>query len=236
MTASIRRRTALDRIGGPQSLSWPVVISACVFTWTAFVLTLPSPGMPEEAIRVAFLTLAQVLMIVVLRGAHMAIRRDMTDRSRPWWTMLAFAAASIVVTATLGVLFKGRVVAPPAEDTFGYASTAAATFVVLVIAAVAADAVAQHRRQQDALSEDRERLEHVRAVVSRAIDERQQVTVDRVSQQLTDAVDHLTVDSPREAVATLRWAAQDLVRPLSHDLAVHSVPFTPTIRPTHHAA
>ena len=52
MTDSIRPRTLLDRIGGPQSLSWPVVIAAYVFTWLAFVFDLPSPGMPEQAVRV----------------------------------------------------------------------------------------------------------------------------------------------------------------------------------------
>jgi hypothetical protein len=64
--------------------------------------------------------------------------------------------------------------------------------------------------------------------VSEAIAERQQVTVDRVSEQLTEAVNHLAADSPNEAVETLRSAAEDLVRPLSHDLATNNVPFTPT--------
>jgi hypothetical protein len=228
MTAAIPSRSLLDRIGGPQSLSWPVVTAAYVFTWMAFILDVPSPGMPEQAVRMGYLTIAQILMIVVLRGARMTVLGDSATRWRPWLTLLAFAVASTVVTAVLGYLIKDRVVAPPAANTFGYASNAAATFVVLVIAAVAADALAQHRRQQDVLSEDRERLEHVRAVVTQAIAERQQVTVDRVSQQLTDAVDHLTVGSPREAVETLRWAAQDLVRPLSHDLATRNVPFTPS--------
>jgi hypothetical protein len=232
MTASIRPRTLLDRIGGPESLSWPVVMAAYVFTWTAFIFELPAPEMPEQVIRIAYLTVAQTLMIVVLRGARMAFLRDTAERSRPWLTMTAFALASVVVTATLGYLIKDRVVALPASNTFGYADTAAATFVVLVVAAVAADAMAQHRRQQDVLSEDRERLEHVRAVVGQAIADRQQVTVDRISEQLTDAVDDLTVDSPREAVETLRWAAQDLVRPLSHDLATHNVPFTPSFPTT----
>lgn len=52
MTAPVRPRTLLDRIGRTRSLSWPVVITAYVFTWLAFILDLPSPGMPEQAIRV----------------------------------------------------------------------------------------------------------------------------------------------------------------------------------------
>jgi hypothetical protein len=228
MTDPLRPRTTLDRIGGPNSLGWPVVVAAYVFTWLVFIFDLPSPGMPEQAVRFVFLTIAQLLMIAVLRGARMTILRDTAARPRPWLTILTFALASTVVTAALGYLIKDRVVALPAENTFGYASNAAATFVVLVISAVAADAFAQHRHQQDVLSEDRMHLEHVRAVVSQAITERQQVTVDQVSGQLTDAVDHLVVDSPEEAVETLRWAAQDLVRPLSHDLATNNIPFTPT--------
>ncbi len=39
----------------------------------AFVFDLPSPGMPEQALRVGFLTLAQILMIVVMRGARMTV-------------------------------------------------------------------------------------------------------------------------------------------------------------------
>jgi len=232
MTAPIRSRTLLDRIGGPSALSWPVVIAGYVFTWLAFLFDLPSPGMPEQAVRVVYLTIAQLLMIVVLRGARMTVLRDTTTRPRPWSTMFVFAVASTVVTATLGYLIKDRVVAPPAENTFGYGSNAAATFVVLVIAAVAADAFAQHRRQQDVLAEDRLRLEHVQAVVSQAIEERQQMTVDRISEQLTDAVGQLEVNRPQDAVETLRWAAQDLVRPLSHDLATQNVPFEPDFPPT----
>jgi hypothetical protein len=228
MTAPLRPRTLLDRIGGPASLSWPVVLAAYVFTWMAFIFELPAPQMSEQVIRIAYLTIAQALMIVVLRGARMAFLRDTAVRPRPWSTMAVYALASVVVSATLGYLIKDRVVALPASNTFGYVDTAAATFVVLVVAAVAADAMAQHRRQQDVLSEGRERLEHVRAVVGQAIADRQQVTVDRISEQLTEAVDDLTVDTPREAVETLRWAAQDLVRPLSHDLATHNVPFTPS--------
>ncbi|MBK9739410.1 MAG: hypothetical protein IPO93_07830 [Actinobacteria bacterium] len=232
MTAPVRPRTLLDRIGGPRSLSWPVVITAYVFTWLAFILDLPSPGMPEQAIRVVYLTIAQVVMIGVLRGARATVLRNTAAKSRPWLTMAVFALASTVITAVLGYLIKGRVVEPPAADSFGYASNTAATFVVLVIAAVAADAFAQHRHQQEVLSEDRMRLEHVSATVSQAIAERQQVTVTRISGQLTEAVSELTVDSPHEAVETLRWAAQDLVRPLSHDLATNSVPFSPTFPST----
>lgn len=228
MTDRIRPRTLLDRIGGPESLTWPVIIAGYVFTWLAFIFDVPSPGMPEQALRVGYLTIAQLLMILVLWGARMTVLRETAARPRPWATMLVFALASTVVTATLGILIKGREVAPPASDTFGYASNGTATFVVLVIAAAAADAVAQHRRQQDVLSADRERLEHVRAVVTGAIAERQRVTVDRVSEQLTDAVNQLAADSPRDAVDTLRSTAEDLVRPLSHDLATNSIPFTPT--------
>jgi hypothetical protein len=227
MRRAIRPRSTLDRIGGPSALSWPVVITAYVFTWLVFLFDLPSPGMPEQVVRIVYLTIAQLLMVVVLRGARMTVLRDTSTRSRPWSTMAVFALASAVVTATLGYLIKDRVVALPAHNTFGYASNAAATFVVLVIAAIAADAFAQHRRQQGILTENRMRLDHVRAVVSEAIAERQHVTVTRISEQLTDAVDQLEVDSPREAVETLRWAAQDLVRPLSHDLATKNVPFTP---------
>ena len=36
MTASIRPRTLLDRIGGPHALTWPVIITGYVFTWLAF--------------------------------------------------------------------------------------------------------------------------------------------------------------------------------------------------------
>ena len=226
MTTTIRPRSTLDRIGGPNALSWPVVITGYVFTWLVFLFDLPSPGMPEQGVRMVYLTIAQLLMIVVLRGARMTVLRDTASRSRPWATMATYALASVVVTATLGYLIKDRPVALPAHNTFGYASNAAATFVVLVIAAIAADAFAQHRRQQDVLSEDRMRLEHVRAVVSKAIAERQEVTVTRISEQLTEAVSQLEEDSPQEAVDTLRWAAQDLVRPLSHDLATKSVPFT----------
>ncbi len=228
MTDSIRPRTLRDRVGGSQALSWPVVIAAYVFSWMVFLFDLISPGMPEQAVRVIYLTIAQILMIAVLRGARMTVLRDTAARPRPWLTMATFALASIMLTATLGYLIKDRVVAPPAASTFGYASNIAATFVVLVIAAVAADAVAQHRHQQGVLSEGRTRLEHVRDVVSKAIAERQQLTVGRVSEQLTAAVDHLAQDSPQDAVETLRWAAQDLVRPLSHDLATNNVAFTPS--------
>lgn len=135
-------------------------------------------------------------MIGVLRGARATVLRNTAAKSRPWLTMAVFALASTVITAVLGYLIKGRVVEPPAADSFGYASNTAATFVVLVIAAVAADAFAQHRHQQEVLSEDRMRLEHVSATVSQAIAERQQVTVTRISGQLTEAVSELLVDSP----------------------------------------
>ena len=48
---------------------------------------------------------------------------------------------------------------------------------------------------------------------------------------LTNAIDALDAGSPREAVETLRWTAQELVRPLSHDLATQRESFTPVVPP-----
>lgn len=228
MTSPVRPRTALDRIGGPFALSWPVVAVAYGFTWMVFVLFLPAPAMPEELARIVFLTMAQALMVAVLRIAHGTFLRAATSRPRPWLTLTVFVVAAIVFTATMGVLMARQVVHPPAENTFGYVDTVAAIVVVLVVAAVAADAVGQYRRQQDELAASAERLEHVRSVVGEAIVQRRQEAIDTVTDQVAEAAQRVTADSPREAVETLRWAAQDLVRPLCHDLATRNVPFTAT--------
>lgn len=79
MTDSIRPRTLLDRIGGPHSLTWPVIIAGYVFTWLAFVFDLPSPGMPEQGLRIGFLTIAQLLMILLLWGARVTVKRPRFD-------------------------------------------------------------------------------------------------------------------------------------------------------------
>lgn len=228
MTTAARPRTLLDRIGGPAATSWPVIAVAAGFTWMAFILLLPAPAAPQQAVRVVFTSVAQALMVAILRVAHATILRDTARRPRPWVTLGVYGVASVGFTAALGVMIAQQDVSAPAENTFGYTDTIVAIVVVLLISAVAVDAIGQYRRQQAELTASAARLEHVRRVVGGLIAERRQAVVDSVSLQVIDVVGRLAVDSPRETVETLRWAAQDLVRPLSHDLATRTVTFTPT--------
>lgn len=228
MTATPRRQRLRDRIGGPQATSWPVVAAGVVFIWLLFIAMLLPPEPTEQAIRVGFVVIAQLLMVAILRGSRRTVLRHTAERARPWRTLAVFTIAATAFTATFGSLIKDRPVAPPATPNFMYLATVAIIVVFLLTAAIAADALAQHRHQQEELNDHRERLEHLRGVVAGAIAERQRGIVAQVETQFADTVEQLSAQSPREAVETLRWAAQELVRPLSHDLATRSIPFDPT--------
>lgn len=229
MTLVIHHRTLIQRVGGPQSMSWPVMAAGCIFLWLVFFLFLvPAPPLPDQIVRIGELVVAQLALMLILRGSRRLVLERVSDAARGWLTVAVFAVASGVFCVVFGLLISMRPVPPPAANTFGYADTTAALFAVFLIAAIATDAFSQHRRQQEELRENAERLQHVRAVVGEAIAERQRMVMISISDQVAAAVEQVSESSPREAVETLRWTAQDLVRPLSHDLATNTVPFEPT--------
>lgn len=231
MNVRARTRAVLDRIGGPYSLSWPVFAIVYVFTWLAYVAGTPAVSWANPVARVAALTLCQLAMFAVLLLAKVTVLRNTAAKPRPWTTLLVFLLASVAARMPLGYLLEWWGLAPTGTVTTGIPSAVPATFVVLVLAALAVTALAEQRHRRNLLAAQRERLDHTRAVVTAAINERQQATIDHINRDLTNAIDALDAGSPREAVETLRWTAQELVRPLSHDLATQHESFSPVVPP-----
>lgn len=231
MNARARARAVLDRIGGPHSLTWPVFAIVYVFTWLAYLAATPTVSWANPWARIAALTLCQLAMFVVLLFAKVTVLRNTDLQPRPWTTLVVFLLAAVAARMPLGYLLEWWGLTPTGSVTTGVPSAVPATFVVLALAALAVDALAEQRHRRNLLVAQRERLDHTRAVITAVINERQQATIQQINRDLTNAIDALDAGSPREAVETLRWTAQELVRPLSHDLATQRDSFTPIVPP-----
>jgi signal transduction histidine kinase len=205
-----------------------VLAVAYTFTWVAYLVGLPGTSWDDPLTRVVIITICQLAMFAVVLVARWTVLRHTDVTPRPWATLATFLLASIAAREPMGYLMEAQGLAAPGTTTESFPSAIPAIFLVLVVSALAVDVLAEQRRTWNLLNEQRERLTHTRAVVSRVIADRQQDTVDRITADLTLAIDELSADSPREAVETLRWAAQDLVRPLSHELATQTDAFTPS--------
>lgn len=219
--------------------AWARLTTAHAVSWTVFWLSFAGnlfvyfSGNPQDATaptlaRLGVVVCSQIAMWTVILLAHGTALRD--PASPRWRIAAVFVAAGAARGAAIGLANEAFGVTSSAELAFRMANGAVVMTFVLIVSAVVADAVAEHRvRLAEAMAEQA-RLDAIRRDFADDIARHWEDVANRVAQDLYATAIGVTFDAPDDSVERLRSAAQEIVRPLSHRLAASPEPVEmPTI-------
>jgi len=209
-------RVAWQRLADPRVITWATFL----LTWVIFLLDdLVDVRIARsiDAATIAGLTAAQILTFAILALARLLYLRTAFARRHPLVMVLSIMGATLV-GVTFGVIVE--VLVDPASQ-IGDLAIDTIIFRVVVIALVGIAVVSwrNYRTSMDQLRVVQEQLQQARREgEQRYIDERRGI-VERVTAMLETTLQSLQSEGPEESRRALRVTAQDVVRPLSHELA-----------------
>ena len=229
-----RIRPALDALGGPDAVTWPafwVSLATILLGNLTSGGSIPLPW-PE---RLALLVIAHLVMFAPLVLLRLTLLKD-PGRPRPIVGIAALVGAPIL----RGFAFAGMLAwAAPGQDpnlAFRIASGASGLTTVLIITALAVHGLREHRRRLQRLLDLREDLLRAQESAETIVEERNAAAVDRLRSILMAELDSVDRSGSDGAAESLERFANDIVRPLSHELAL-AIPTSPldidaNLRPT----
>lgn len=223
-------RSLGDRIGGPNSVTWPGFIITLVL---ALSLNLVTVGLNSgEAFRRGLVALvvgqcAAYALLVVARGT---VLRGARIRPMPVRTVITFAIASLIggiaagiVTATAtGTDPPPQSPPDPATAIVALSGTLVSATVVLAVSALIVDTWREHRANVIRVMALEARIAHSRQARSHVADEAADAVRDQLTVAIAERLSTLeTLDSARMADA-LNTVVDDVIRPMSRALFVPS--------------
>lgn len=227
-------RSGLRRLGGPhatdvRTLAVLVAILVLDRVGTDLERTAASP-----LLLVASTLGGAALLVAALRLARVTVLADVAVRRRPGRTLAVLVpavVASVEATRRLdGVL--GIVGSVGADEGAAHLIERGIFVTALAaIATVAVDAQRAHRTTIGRLVEHRVRLERTRFEVTERIAAGQRWTLARIAALVRRDLDRLTPDDPAATVALLRHAGEEVLRPVSHELARPGGGYVPSTLP-----
>ncbi|MFM9050311.1 MAG: hypothetical protein ACKOMX_09765 [Actinomycetota bacterium] len=220
-----------QRLSGPALVAWPVF--ALVIVWSVILVVFGSGGTAQGplVIRAGCAAVGGVLACLVMAGAWWLVIRRLRGTGRLVVVFVAMIVSGVVRGATLQALLVGL---GYAESTLDAAVTRMATSAVTITFAFAFGAaawgsVAAYRETAARLLAEQRRLAALVDASASGIEQQQAEAVDRVREQLDAEIRDLPLTSGSEAISALGSLATDVVRPLSHSLALELPPVEPTI-------
>ena len=216
-------RRQLRRLADPSVIGWPLFwLSYAWFVIDSLPSYLRSDSRPPASVWtvVVSATAAQAVTFAILLLAKYTYLRTAMARRHPSWTVLSFAVATFfggIAARVAEVALQPELVAEPEPDLFNH--TVYQT-VALCIFGVVVTSLREHRADVARLEGARESLIATRSAGEHAlVAEREQVK-ERV-RQLADVLQStLPRVSASDASAALSHAAGEVIRPLSHELAM----------------
>jgi len=215
-------RLAWHRLGDPGVISWPAF-------WVTFALAAVdallnfAESSPVAVFGQALVT--QVVIFGLLGLALLVYLRTSFAKRHPIVMVL-----TIIIASVTGVLFgqvAGLLLGPPASQ-WGVIALDGAIFRILIIVIVGILAVSfrDYRASIQELQDAQERLLQTRRVGESTFRDEREAILTRVTDMMDEALASVTSDRPDESELILRRTAEDVVRPLSHELAMSAPQFT----------
>lgn len=217
-------RPLLDRLGGPDAVSWPLFWVTLVMN-AAGHFAFPQPYVPLGA-RIAAVGIAQVLMFVPLLGIGWGLRRA-AARPHPWLVIGTYIAA----TALRAVVFAMLLRAPDGSITVPFGARLASSLglvLIMIATTLLVAASRQHAADMQRLLQVQRQLAETRDQSQRQLTGQNEAALAQVQEVLSESLVSLEhAQDDRARVAALRHLASEVIRPLSHELAQ----FTPAWSP-----
>jgi len=228
-----RWRIAFDRIGGPDAVTWP----AFWITYASSLIAHLTTGGAVDAslgIRVLLVTVAQVASFVPLLLLRWTVLRH-PSRPLPWVAVAGFAASAVIRGTVLTSLLLS--VGAVTEPLWIYRVVASLqnNMLLLIIVALVVSSMRAHTRSLEQLLEVQGQLVHTEVQLLEDVTTRNEQVVLEVQERLRGELVSLDVQGGAESVRELQRLASDVVRPMSHQLAM-SVPTVPMTAPPIDAA
>lgn len=222
-----RWRSAFDRIGGPDAVTWP----AFWITFGASLighLTTGGSVSTSLVVRVLVVGVAQLAMFAPLVLLRVTALRD-PSRPRPWVAVMGYMAASVL----RGVVLTGLLIVIDAveEPLWLYRVTASLLVqgTILMIVALVVSTIRANTRSLRHLMAIQRKLEATQERIVNEVADRSEEALVRVKSRLVEEMVALDSLSGNASVAELQRLASDVVRPMSHELAVPQVVVDPTV-------
>lgn len=216
-----RLRPLLDRLGGPDAVTWPLFwVSFVSSALSHFAVPQPYVALPIRVIAVAA---AQCAMFVPLLGIHWLLQRE-PSRSRPWLVITGYAAAATIRAVVLTQLLRTPDGSVSVPFTSRLTASFAQVFFVMIVTTITVSTSRSQARDVVRLLTIRTQLEQTREAIERQMSDENEAALARVQATLSEelaSLEHASDDAER--LQALHRLASDVVRPLSHELA-QSVP------------
>lgn len=215
-----------DRLTGPALVAWPVF--ALVIVWSVFLVVFGSGGTAQGpiAMRAACAAVGGVLACVVMAGAWWLVIRRWTRPGRLVLAVTAMVIAGVIRGATMQVLLVSLGYAEPTLTAAATRVTNSSVTITFAFAfgAAAWGSVTTYRETAARLLAEQRRLAMLVESSTSGMEQQQVEAVDRVREQLEAEIRDLPLESGSEAISALGSLATDVVRPLSHSLALDLPP------------
>jgi len=212
----------LNQIGSRYALSNQVMLF--------FLLPAYGTGLIFESLRretnllerVGVATAGYLATIAVLLLARRFLKGK-EDKSRPFFVLAAFLLSGLVRGVVILVLDVLTGQHQPGEELFRLLGGPIFTFVTLTLSAVLASNYQRHRESLAALADERYRLQIRSAGIRAKVQIQREELLEKVRSLLDPAIAkiqaNLTGQSSSEAIGSLRSTVDDVVRPLSMEVA-----------------
>jgi signal transduction histidine kinase len=215
--------TIWQRMANPRIIAWPTFwIATALFALESLVGVLD--GSFSIAGGIAFLIASQIVLYGLLFLARvMYLRRGFAMRHALFMVLTVVLASFISVTAgqiTLLILE----LSPDQMVAIGLDAFIARIVVVFIVGLIWV-ALVDYRAVIAELRKTREQLEETKASGQEALIEQRQLVLDRIDNMISQAVTSTAESDPRKTELALRVIADDVVRPLSHNLATTAPAF-----------
>jgi len=213
-----RWRQAFDRIGGPDAVTWPAFWISLAASMLGHLAT-GGEVSASLGVRAFAVVVAQIAMFVPLVILRLTLLRN-PPRPRPWVAVAGFIMASMA----RGVVLTAVLLALDAVDQplwiyriFGSIATSG---LVLLIVAVVVSSMRAHTRSLESLLRVQRRLSAAQDEIVAEVTDRNEQTLERVKARLAEEMVALDSTQGAGSVSELQRLASDVVRPMSHQLAV----------------
>lgn len=217
-----RLRTALRHIGGPASVTWQALLITLVISVVGY-RDGAQPAQVPTVVLLAGVAVATLVGFVPLLLVYWWMRRQADQRPRPL-LMLSMYVLMVAVRG-IGVAQVPRMLGAPDElgGVFRVFSAMPALVLTLVLSAIVVGSTREYAARREQLAQVNAALAEAHERTGLAVAADQAKAIARIAAQLQDELDDLDPDRPAESAQQLQHLSNDVVRPLSHELA-RSIP------------
>ena len=218
-----------NRVGGPDSISWP---SFAIVYPIVLVTNVIGSGASVENFALPLLassTLGSLFMFAFLLAAKFSVLRSAKQKPLPIRTVLVFLLAllirAIVFDESLLLL---NLEAEP-RIAFRFFASISTMGVTLVMMAYIVSLAREFSRNSEMLRSTNETLRATKRNIDEKIRTKREDVVGSVRAELEGRLRALTGTSAKQALARLRETIEEVVRPVSHELARQVTDLSPDV-------